>query len=186
MQGALPVQVALANLDAVLQEARGALEALPPHLLAELQAVQQRLHPRPCSAGASSALIGTNMPLRCYGPGIQLDAASQLCATHCEGGEEVARTRQVSAGVGCEGRSTSHCPILGSHGKLSRGCSGAIAGAHPAQEAAANRGAGGGGGAECTAACQGGRTAGIGVCAGGIGGRRAPGRRAGPRGRAAR
>ncbi len=42
--------MALANLDAVLQEARGALEGLPPHCLAALEAALRRRWPPPASA----------------------------------------------------------------------------------------------------------------------------------------
>jgi hypothetical protein len=42
--------VALANLDAVLQEARGALEGLPPHCLAALEAALRRRRALPASA----------------------------------------------------------------------------------------------------------------------------------------
>ena len=103
--GAL-VQVALANLDVVLQEARGALEGLPQHLLAELQAVQKRLHPRPwCSAPA--APLGTSMPVRSsLAAGMPLEAASQLCAADSASGEEVARTRQVM----CMAAACPSCP----------------------------------------------------------------------------
>lgn len=59
------VQIALSNLDTVLLEARGVLESIGPHLLAEMEDIQKAQFDPACSAppgplisDAESALLG--------------------------------------------------------------------------------------------------------------------------------
>ncbi len=56
------LQVALANLDAVLLESRGTFEMLPEHVLAQLEEVQLMQSPR---ASASPQADGEHSELRC-------------------------------------------------------------------------------------------------------------------------
>ena len=93
-------QVALANLDAVLLEARGALEALPAHMLGELEAVQRLAFPRAPAApprahqlpGGCQAAAG---PADAQEPQPPTEGACSGSAAADADSEDAARARQV-------------------------------------------------------------------------------------------
>ena len=79
--------VAVSNLDAVLLEARESLEALPGHLLADMEALLQLRHLQPAPAGEAEELGGAV-------PGAALRATRRPTAS-VPSGRQLALQRRV-------------------------------------------------------------------------------------------
>lgn len=77
------LQIALSNLDTVLLEARGVLESIGPHLLAEMEDIQKAQFDPPCPSPGAPLVSKAHLAVLSRRPTANASGSGQLAVWSC-------------------------------------------------------------------------------------------------------